>query len=322
MAGTYTHCLICQTPLPNEARHQANPDGVSFTCPQCGHFFLTGTAESIVDDQLNSHGERRPVLSHYIRRRQVGEHIPKIYWEQCKHIIEEGALPTVFEQADTLLTLIGDHTSDPGKHVGLHLPSTMAIMGALSTDGVSYCLSGLQDHGLVIEQGRSMDGPGKVSLTFSGWKRYEELKRGAPSGWKAFIAMKFGDDDLNLMLDKYFRPAVEATGFKLFRLDDEPRAGLIDDRLRVEIKSSRFLISDLTHDNNGAYWEAGYAEGLDKPVIYTCEKSKFEESKTHFDTNHHLTVSWDKDNPAQAVKDLKATVRATFPEAIQEDKED
>jgi len=35
--------------------------------------------------------------------------------------------------------------------------------------------------------------------------------------------------------------------------------------------------------NPGAYWEAGYAEGLGKPVIYTCEEAKFVEA-SHFDT--------------------------------------
>jgi len=99
----------------------------------------------------------------------------------------------------------------------------------------------------------------------------------------------------------------------LFKLVDRPKAGLLDDRLRVEIQTSRFLIADLTHENAGAYWEAGYAERLGKQVIYTCEKEKFEEQKTHFDTNHHLTVVWDADNPHEAAEALKATIRATLP---------
>jgi nucleoside 2-deoxyribosyltransferase len=66
-------------------------------------------------------------------------------------------------------------------------------------------------------------------------------------------------------------------GFKLTRLDDDPKAGIIDDRLRVEIRTSRFLIADLTHENRGAYWEAGFAEGDGKPVIYTCRKGHISE---------------------------------------------
>ncbi|MBF0282852.1 MAG: hypothetical protein HQL51_00130 [Magnetococcales bacterium] len=129
------------------------------------------------------------------------------------------------------------------------------------------------------------------------------------------MAMKFGDAELDAMVDRHFRPAVAAAGFALRRLDDDPKAGLIDDRMRVEIKSSRFLIADLTHANNGAYWEAGYAEGLGKDVIYTCKKSLFEKEKSHFDTNHHLTVIWDEQNPEECRQKLTATIRATLPDA-------
>lgn len=102
-------------------------------------------------------------------------------------------------------------------------------------------------------------------------------------------------------------PAVAATGFTLKRLDEDQPAGLIDDRLRVEIRQSRFLVSDLTHRNPGAYWEAGYAEGLGKPVIYTCRKDVFEDKKSapHFDTNHHLTVIWEAEDLDAAVVRLK-----------------
>jgi nucleoside 2-deoxyribosyltransferase len=109
---------------------------------------------------------------------------------------------------------------------------------------------------------------------------------------------------------------VAATGFDLKRLDEGQPAGLIDDRLRVEIRQCRFLIADLTNENRGAYWEAGFAEGLGKPVIYTCRKDVFEDKAkgTHFDTNHHLTVTWELDKLDDAVGRLKATIRATLPD--------
>lgn len=107
---------------------------------------------------------------------------------------------------------------------------------------------------------------------------------------------------------------MKATGFDLYRLDKDPKAGLTDDQLRVEIRTSRFLISDLTHDNPGAYWEAGFAEGLGKPVIYICEKQKFEKYKTHFDTNHQKTFAWERENPQEIFEQIKATIRATLPD--------
>jgi nucleoside 2-deoxyribosyltransferase len=77
------------------------------------------------------------------------------------------------------------------------------------------------------------------------------------------------------------------------------------------------LIADLTHANNGAYWEAGYAEGLGKPVIYRCNRAVFERERTHFDTNHHLTVIWDPAAPTEAAEQLKATIGATLPDEAQ-----
>ena len=41
--------------------------------------------------------------------------------------------------------------------------------------------------------------------------------------------------------------------------------------MRVQIRASRFVICDLTHGNRGAYWEAGFAEGIGRPVIFVCE---------------------------------------------------
>ena len=120
--------------------------------------------------------------------------------------------------------------------------------------------------------------------SFTGWEQYFRIQRGAIDSRRAFMAMPYGDTELDALVKDVFRPAVAQTGFDLIRLDELPRAGLIDDRLRVEIRGCRFLLADLPHGNNGAYWEAGYAEGLGKPVIYTCEKAVFDAEQSHFDT--------------------------------------
>ncbi len=61
------------------------------------------------------------------------------------------------------------------------------------------------------------------------------------------------------------------------------------------------------------YGEAGFAEGLGKPVIYTCEKSYFEGHRSHFDTNHRQTIVWSGGQLSEAGKSLKTTIRATLP---------
>lgn len=162
----------------------------------------------------------------------------------------------------------------------------------------------------------------EATLSVSGWARVEALLREARDSRKAFMAMKFGDQELDAVFKDHMKHAVQQTGFNLQRLDEEPRAGLIDDRMRLEIRTSRFLIADLTHGNAGAYWEAGYAEGLGRPVIYTCRKDVFdnEKKRPHFDTNHHLTVIWDPAALDEAMTQLKTVIRVTLPtETILED---
>jgi hypothetical protein len=69
---------------------------------------------------------------------------------------------------------------------------------------------------------------------------------------------------------------------------------------------------DLTHGSPGAYWEAGFGEGLGRPVVYTCEKSAWEKQGTHFDTNHLTHIIWDPNDLTEAQNRLVATIWATF----------
>ena len=110
------------------------------------------------------------------------------------------------------------------------------------------------------------------------------------------------------------KPTVkEATGYDLVDLSDLSKAGLIDNLIVTQIRDSRFVIADLTDDNRGAYWEAGYAEGLGKPVIYICKKEKFDDGKgTHFDTNHYTTVLWSTNDKDAVRQELAATVRRSL----------
>lgn len=158
-----------------------------------------------------------------------------------------------------------------------------------------------------------------LRLKMDGWDYYENLKRAKVDSRVAFMAMRFGDEQLKWMVNEYFKPAVSHAGFELRLLMESQPAGLIDDQLRVRLRNSRFVVADLTHGNNGAYWEAGFAEGLGRPVIYTCRKKEWDEvdengkRKVHFDTNHLATVIWDLENPSTAADHLTAMIRATLP---------
>jgi hypothetical protein len=100
----------------------------------------------------------------------------------------------------------------------------------------------------------------------------------------------------------------------------EPMAGNLHARLEVEIRAARFVVAELSHHNNGAYWEAGFAKGLGKPVIYMYNKTLGKSGRPHFDVGSDLYIAWEEDKPEKAADELKAVIRATlFEEAVMED---
>jgi len=113
-----------------------------------------------------------------------------------------------------------------------------------------------------------------LQLTIPGWDRLDVLRRGHSKSRIAFMAMPFGKTELDLIYRDHFQPAVSATGFTLKRLDEEQPAGLIDDRLRVEIRQCRFLIADLTHGNPGAYCAYSIDRGQRfQTIVNSCVRS-------------------------------------------------
>lgn len=306
-------CPICETALA-EPPSRVGFDNCLFSCPRCGHFKLSGPLIAALPYLLSTDKSAWAKLSHVLRRRfDAGE--KGVLTSDAAEAIIAKPLPRPREQADLLLRWIAEHISAPGETISLDSRTHGSIIGSQSVQGFALVLDHLFDSGkLTGSRSRTIGESGAhATLSFDGWELYESLRRGHRVYRKAFIAMKFGDAQLDGIVDRVFKPMSLQAGFELRRIDDVPRAGLIDDRLRVEIQASDFLIADLTHENAGAYWEAGYAEGLGKPVIFTCERTKFESAKTHFDTNHHLTITWSASSPQEAGVRLKETIRATLP---------
>ena len=266
-------------------------------------------------------------MSHVVRRMTH----PRIDEYNTQSFFLQDRLPTPRQQSDDLLLLVGDSqlSADAGIWLAIYYVGAWIGTSLLNGphDGVHWHMAHLDDAKLLKStflQNES-DNDHQVflfQLTMTGWDQFYEMKRQRNESRAAFMAMKFGDQMLNEAVDQCFRSAVERSGYKLRVLTEPAPAGMIDDQLRSAILGSRFVIADLSHGNNGAYWEAGFGEGRGLPVIYTCEESAWKAQKTHFDTNHLRTIIWSNHNFAKAEKELTATIRATLPnEAIQENTE-
>lgn len=219
------------------------------------------------------------------------------------------------DQRVNIIRYIGDKVTEKGGTIDFHISDITRLNGEADEILSHSLIEELEKRGEIIFAPPTIGGEyDDVNLSLEGWKIYETEKRGMVARNYGFIAMQFNDSELETFVQEVVKPTVEKTGFSLVDVRDVARAGIIDNIIRNQIRTARFVIADLTHDNNGAYWEAGYAEGLGKPVIYICEKAKFEEKRTHFDTNHCTTVLWSRDNDDGFRKELTATLRLSLEE--------
>ncbi len=128
--------------------------------------------------------------------------------------------------------------------------------------------------------------------------------------------MHFGDARLNDFVRNVLQVGVRThLAVEVYRVDshDKIEAGLIDNIMREAIEDAAFVLVELSHGNRGAYWEAGFAEGLRKPVIYLCEQAIWDDkdhpNRPHFDVNHRTTIMWNENEPEKFIEALVATIK-------------
>ena len=310
-------CPICKTP---SHPYDTGSDSSRFGCPRCGEFDIVRSLVSGLAGRLDAGIHRRALASHNLRRTQrTNSTRPLLTTANIESYWVDERLPPPQRQADDLILWVGDNQLSPDEftrcspsYLSAWLGTALLTAGAPTTAGLDWLCTYLVDEGLLEISPFINDPTYRFRLRMAGWRKYAELKQKNTVSQVAFMAMKFGDEELNSVVSRCFRPAVARTGFELRLLNEQQPAGIIDDQLRAALIASRFVICDLTHGNAGAYWEGGYAEGLGRPVIYTCRKTAWEVQKTHFDTNHLVTIIWDSSNLKLAEDQLAATIRATF----------
>ncbi len=144
----------------------------------------------------------------------------------------------------------------------------------------------------------------EISLLPAGYERIDVLQKNTTYGRNALVAMKFGDDTKPLR--EAIRKGIKDAGYVAIFIDEVQHNDFITPELLKHIKDSKFVVVDLTHQNNGAYFEEGYAMGLGKPVIQLCQQ----DTRLHFDIAQKNTIMWDvEDNiPEKLTNRIKATI--------------
>ena len=103
---------------------------------------------------------------------------------------------------------------------------------------------------------------------------------------------------------------ISASGYEPYRVQSDTKPS--DETERTSWKSmqdSRFVIFDLSDTDRGrVFHQAGWAEGLEVPTVYTCHKSR--QDHVHAGIQHHRLLVWD--SAANLAQKLQAYLEARF----------
>jgi hypothetical protein len=147
----------------------------------------------------------------------------------------------------------------------------------------------------------------RYRLTVKGHFMADELAEARASSSQCFVAMWFGDE-VHAAYTDAIEPAVREAGYEAVRIDRSHHTNKIDDQIIAEIRRSAFLVADFTGHRGGVYYEAGFAHGLSKRVIFSCREDHL--PSLHFDVRQYNTIVWKK--PEGLLIQLQDRILAIF----------
>jgi len=279
---TEIKCSLCGL----KSNSNLNVDTISYDCKRCGHVMIS--RELYLEIHKFEYDEKRHLLSGVAR-----------YWKDNKltpipmmrynvdELIQLYFVPhTVSQRVATLINFFGKFSDFAGEDINFQVFFDYPIAFCKNHQEFDYLLKYLESNGVIerISEGSS------YALTVYGWSKFEELKKINTESNQAFVAMWF-DKSMHDVFDNYICKALTDCKYDIMRIDMKEHNNKIDDEIIAEIRKSKFMIADFTGHRGGVYFEAGFALGLDIPVIWTCKKTDLKE--THFDTRQFNYIDWE-----------------------------
>lgn len=292
-------CPICGQ-RPEHVHSESNRDVFHVKCPTCGEYSLSWRVQMSLPtlDQ-----NKKYILSGVIREEtEYGNRI-ELLTTNIADILASASLPDgPLEAMDRILLYVHRHTTTVASYVQIK-PSDYPIACAKGPEEFNFYLTKLVELGYLEDPGEE-----RYRLSLDGWKRLGEISRERLDSSQAFVAMWFSNDTKEAWLEG-IEPALSETGYKPIRIDLVQHNEKIDDRIIAEIRRSGLLVADFTGNRGGVYFEAGFAMGLDIPVIWTCREDHVK--YLHFDTRQYNHIVWK--TPEELKASLIDRIEATLP---------
>jgi hypothetical protein len=297
-------CMVCGSNRPQSAvyGHAVHERVVKIDCPECGPFIATGSLSDRPLIERDVSESDRQHVSGWIRDRwRRGEENIVVSRERADLVMKEVPRLTPAEKVDRLVILLARLSRVPGEEID-RVSIRPSDAWAETPAELSIYNERLIDRHLID----SFERAPRYRLTFNGWAEADRLAHlRIGTGTRAFVAMSF-DPSLDETYLQGLASGVKAASFEPFRMKEDIHSERIDARIIAELRACRFVVADVTLNRPAVYYEAGYAHGLGKTVIWTCRKDW--EDKMCFDTRQFLHILWDE--PADLRSQLIPVIQA------------
>ncbi|MXW14564.1 MAG: hypothetical protein F4Z76_06540 [Rhodothermaceae bacterium] len=296
-----------------------------------GKYIISRTRYQMAGGTLE---QRIKVTSWLVRQRSIGDAVPRISDHMA---IDSIRPPSVYQRAENLLKYIDsqlssisgifrptrneqDQVPDANNPLWVCFAEMLAWSASTELHEVDYLLRFLNDQGLIAPPSERNRVWVRCTLTVKGHTHLANLRNRIIDSTQAFVAMWF-DSSLDDAFDNGIKPGIENCGYSAVRIDQTEHLGKIDDRILAEIRRSKFLVVDLTEGEvvkedgtikggtrGSVYYEAGFAHGLNIPVIFTCSENS--PGKVHLDIQQYSCIYWNTTEELQ--ERLARRIRANF----------
>jgi len=316
-----TTCPVCRTQNVTHAGAGTNTSEV--ICPRCGRFQVQALAETQL---MNSPPAFPPlhVLSGLCRNTWdiLGEKL-LITVDLFKSWAELDKAAKLVIPRDTDLVTRGDYllkhlrrrTKSFAEAVTL-TPSELAVGFCSNKNELLFCLRYLSDKGLIEEdaaaprKGAPQGGGLTYRLTPAGWAA---LDTASSSKAQPLAAVSLNlDKDADTLWTQGLSAGLQAAGYVAVRVDSKEHANKITDDLIVELRRADIVVADLTGQAPLAYFQAGLAIGLGKPVFWTCEEGEARDKKLWLETRQYIVTTWSRDKLPDFARRLTQRIEAAL----------
>lgn len=294
------YCPVCGSAGPTQ---NAVSYGWTFSCDRCGSYGLALPMLAALTGALKEEPEflaARPYLSAYLRQTAEAGETVEVRHDNWRAFAAAHAHTSVSRKLDLLFRLFATRSATLGRTVSLD-PDDFVLLDAADGGEMQFLADALVEQGVIRSQGP----PGSFVVTAKGWERLNPIDPGGVPG-TCFVAMAF-DPSLNEAYSDGIEPAIAAAGLRVVRVDKIEHNGVVTDLIQAEIRRAQVIVADVTMQRQGVYFEAGFALGLARIVIWTCRKDEIK--KVHFDTRQYSHVVWE--TPIDLRSKLEARIRGT-----------